>query len=602
MATTYHLGVYQPLSWLVLAVQYSLFGMSAGPYHAVSLLFHALTVVVLFFVARRVLVLMLATLWNSATADDAEQPGSAWFRPHRMLDVAAAIAALLFAVHPLRVEAVAWLSCQPYTLCAMMFLLCVYTYLLAHERTTSAEEGDTANRGSVRMGYLLLSILFALLALLAKAPAVTIPGVLVVIDLFVLRRMGGERSSGGRTWWVYIEKCIFVLVALPFAYAAAQAKADVTMSAGDWELLPRLAHASYGLWFYIVKTVWPFELLPFYELRGSIDPGDAQFAAAILAALLAGVLVILRWKKWPGVVAAALFYAVVLSPNVGFVQYGWQITADRYSYLPSMGWMLLIGGGILASYLRRAQDRSVQSGPSAAMVGLAGMVILLTGAMAWRYTLVWQDSLSLWSYTLARIPDSPVANGCMGTALVDRGRYAESLEFFQRQQAADPDSATTHYNIGFALSHTGQNAAAVEELQKALALKPDYGEAYFNMANAYMALNNPAAAVDAYRHAAELMPQDRDTHHNLAVALFALSSGDAALIDEALAEFKLTIALDPEYVEAYVNLGLAYVELGKPAQAMDSFRQALAIDPQHPRVRSWLAHLQEQQTKPEQAE
>src|SRR5881628_574134 len=324
---TTHLGHYIPLTWMTLGLDYLLWGLNPVGYHLTSLLLHAANAVVFFFVVRRILTLAL--------------PSSE--RGHA-LAVAAGFAALVFAIHPLRVESVAWVTERRDVLSGLFYLSAILIYLWACE-------GGARGRG-----WYWLSVAVFVLALLSKSMVVNLPVVLLILDVYPLRRLGGALG-----WWseparrVYVEKIPFVLLAAAASAIAVMAQSSVHAAASLAQLsVPgRLAVSAYGLSFYLEKMVAPLNLSPLYEL-GTVNPWATPFLLSYGVVLALTALALAFRHRLPGLPAAGLAYVVILLPVLGIFQNGPQIAADRYTYLAGMGWAILGGAALLAAWRRRS--------------------------------------------------------------------------------------------------------------------------------------------------------------------------------------------------------------------------------------------------------
>src|SRR5213592_402053 len=288
---TTHLGHYIPLTWMTLGLDYLLWGMNPLGYHLTNLLLHAENAVVFFFVVRRILTLALL---------GASERGLA-------LAVSAGFAALVFAIHPLRVESVAWATERRDVLSGLFYLLTILMYLRAYEF------------GARGRGWYWLAVAVFVCALLSKSMVVNLPVVLLILDVYPLRRLGGAIG-----WWseparrVYVEKIPFVLLAAAASAIAVMAQSSVhaALSLAQLSMPGRLAISAYGLSFYLWKMVVPVNLSPFYE-RGLIDPWATPFLLSYGLVLAITAIVLALRRRVPGLLAAWLAYIVVLSPVLG---------------------------------------------------------------------------------------------------------------------------------------------------------------------------------------------------------------------------------------------------------------------------------------------
>jgi protein O-mannosyl-transferase len=414
--TTFMAGVYQPLAWLAFETQYVLCGLDPRGYHLTSLLLHA-TVAVSFYA------LSVALLVRCRPDPFLHRP---WARA-----AGAGLATALFVVHPLRVEAVAWASCQPYLPCALFAVLAVLAYLRA--------VGDGP---SPRWGWLAGSCALYVAALLCKAPAVALPAVLVILDVYPLRRLGGGpgRWLGPAARRVWLEKAPFVATGLVFMGLALAAKADAhsLMLRGD-DVATRIARACYGTWLYLLKTAVPRDITALYPLPPRLDRFAPPFAASVLMTLAVSVGLFCLRRRWPGLLAAWLSYLVLLAPSSGLVRIGPQLAADRYSYLSMAGLVVPLAAGLGLAWASGRRARAV----ALIAVGVAIPVLVL---LTWGQCRVWRTSASLWSHVLDHGGASPTAHGGMGFALCNQGRYEEAMAHFDEAVRLDPRDPLSHSN------------------------------------------------------------------------------------------------------------------------------------------------------------
>jgi tetratricopeptide (TPR) repeat protein len=573
MWTAFHMGHYIPLTWMTFGLDYLLWGLQPVGYHLTSLLLHATNAVVFYFVVRRLL--------------QAALPGRFEHRPAG-LTVSAACAALLFALHPLRVESVAWATERRDVLSGLFYLLAALLYLRACER------------GERGRGWYWAAVGVFACALLSKSMAVSLPVVLLILDAYPLRRLGGARG-----WWsdaarrVYLEKIPFFVLAGTVSAIAFLALARLHNMAPLEQLsVPvRLAISAYGLSFYLWKTVVPVNLSPLYELRG-VNPWATPFLLSYgVVATLVGLAWALR-RPVPGLAAAWLAFIVILFPVLGVFQNGPQIAADRYTYLAGLGWATLAGAGLFYAWPRRP----------VLLAGAAAGVLLALAALTWNQVRVWHDSQTLWTHALALDPHSPVAEHDLGVALARQGQPAAAIEHYRQALKLWPEYADAHYNWGRALAQQGKLTEAIEHYRQALTLWPEYADAHYNLGVALAQQGQPAEAIEHYRQVLKLSPDYADAHYRLGVALArqgnpagaiehyqqalrlkpdladAVNSWGAALVRqgkraEALERFQHALRLRPDFAAAHANLGAALAGQGRLAEATEHLQQALCLEP-----------------------
>lgn len=480
MFTTIQMGHYQPLSWLTFAGDYLVWGMNPAGYHLGSLVWHVLCSVAVFD-----LLCVLLRLPQHGAAPDSTYRVE-WF---------ALLAAMLFSLHPLRVETVAWATERRGALSGLFFVLAVSFYLryvLRRRRAARMAGGlRTPPRAfeSATRAYRFSVIAFAL-SLLAKEFGVTLPAVLLILDAFPLRRLRGARRRLARRLVPLLrEKAPYIgLSALGCLIAALSSlQSQVALSLGEYGFSNRVAQAAYALMLYLSKTVWPAGLSPIYEIPAAMNPADPLFlgsAAGIV--LLSGALWLLR-RRLPALLAAWACVVVILLPVLGLFQTGRQLAADRYTYLPAIAFSALIAGG-LASAARRVRPAAAAPG---AVVSVTILLVLIV--FAWRtdqQCRVWRNSETLWTHALRVQPESSVAATNLGLVRVQQERLDEGITLLQRAIRLDPRSAEAHNNCGIALAKQGDLNAAIEHFEAGLRIKPEHPGLWGNLERA-RALRKP---------------------------------------------------------------------------------------------------------------
>ena len=597
---TTHQGHYIPLTWMTLGLDYLLWGMNPVGYHLTNLLLHAANAVVFFFVVRRLLARALPSPSEHGYA----------------LAVSAGVAALVFAIHPLRVESVAWVTERRDVLSGLFYLVAILLYLRACE-------GMARGRG-----WYWLSVAVFVCALLSKSMVVNLPVVLLILDVYPLRRLGGTIG-----WWseearrVYVEKIPFVLLAAAASAMAviAQLSARAAVPLAHLSVPGRLAVSAYGLSFYLWKMAVPVNLSPLYEAPRTLNFGATPFLLSYGLVLTITAFVLALRRRVPGLPAAWLAYIVILLPVLGIVQSGPQIAADRYTYLAGLGWAILAGAGLL--FCGRASRRSTTGTPITwPIAGVAICAVAGLGVLTWNQAQIWHDSERLWTHALATYPQTSMAQNNLGAVLADQGKLAEAIEHYQRAlqirpenvealnnlgvalarqgklaEASDPfkqalqnrpDYAEAHTNWGVALAQQGKLAEAIEQHERALKIRPEYAEALNNLGVALENQGKLAEAGDHYRQAVRVKPDYALAHYNWGNAL-----AQQGKLPEASEHYHQALQLRPNYAEAHNNLGLALAQQGKMAEASDHYRQALRIMPNDVEVHNNLGRALAQQGK-----
>ena len=526
MFSTFLMGHYQPLTWVTFALDYQLWGMAPFGYHLTSLLLHTANALLFYWVSQR---LLRAAIGPLSEEDN-------W-----RLELSAGLAALLFAIHPLRVESVAWATERRDVLSGLFYFLTLYFYLRA---------GENSHPSSHRR-WLGAAVAAYLLSLMSKAMAMTLPVVLLLLDIYPLKRLAGNPAN----WFkresraVLYEKLQFVILAIGFAIVALIAQ-EVTGALKPLEqlgVLSRLLQAGFAYIFYLWKTIWPFGLAPIYELP--IETGLWFWVFVLSTGAMIGLTLALYSSigRWPMVFACWVYYIVVLAPVTGVAQSGPQLVADRYSYLACLGWPLLLAGGVFRWWPGRESRASGQRQLFAATVLL---VLVSLGFLTWQQTAVWRSPISLWQH---------------GTK-------------------AEPLSSIAHYNLGRALERENDSTAAIESYRRAVAVNPSYTKAHFNLARLLALKGLEAEAIAHYRRVIEVRPDHTDAHNDLGL-LLELKGEDAA----ALVEFRKAIQLEPDHPKALFNLAELLAKQGDLTSATAHYEQAARINPNEPAIQIRLA-------------
>jgi tetratricopeptide (TPR) repeat protein len=505
-----HARNWHPLTTISHMLDCQLYGLNAGGHHATNTVLHAIAVLLLFGVLRQ----MTGTMWKSA------------------------IVAALFAVHPLHVESVAWVSERKDVLSAVFFFLMLGMYV-HYTRLPSI------------MRYLLVTVLFAA-GLMAKSMLVTAPVVLILLDYWPLNRIRGEQADVGRQLLeLVIEKIpLFVLSAGACIITFVLQERAI----GAIPPLPffwRLENAVVTYVTYIWQTLWPTRLAVFYP-----HPNNTlaiwQVILAIGFLLVATVAAIIFRRKQPYVLTGWFWYLVMLLPVIGLVQVGEQGHADRYTYLPNIGLFLIavwLGGDVLAVFGVRSRF-----GVATAVV----ITVALAGA-AFVQTSYWRNSESLWTHALAVTSANDVAHNNLGYLCVDRGELDKAISHFEAALTIRSGKRDHHYDLGTtfmqmnladALARKGQSDEAMAHYDEALRLQPYYADAYYNRGS----------------------------------VLFA-----KGLLNEAVADWEKALQIEPGYADAHTGLGNALLQQGLLREAIAHYEQASAVAPTDPYSRNNMA-------------
>ena len=454
--TTFLVGVYQPLAWLLFETEYLFRQLDPRAYHFTSLALQVCNAVVLY-------VLTVALLTRCQTESCFESPWTC--------SLSAGLATALFAVHPLRVEAVAWASCQPYLPCILFSMLSVLAYLRAFPMDSSP-----------RRSWLVGSFLLFVAALLFKAVAVSLPAVLLILDVYPLRRFGegAGRWFGASARSALLEKIPFVMVSLVFMGLAIAARVQSPFLIEQYDASEAIAQACYAIWFYIEKTVLPLDLIAFYPLPKGLNWLAFPYSLSIVATLAMTAGLFLLRRRWPGLLAAWVSYLVILAPNSGIIRNNsFVIAADRYSYMAMLGSVMLAAAGFCRLW-RMAWRWHPQAAVGMIAIGL-GALLGLT-ALTRDQCRTWLNSETLWTHVLTHGGNSSfVAHNNLGEALRARGSDQAAEAHFIEALRLSPGYVEAHIQLGHILQPKGSDQEAEAYFTEALRLNPGYADAHNNL-------------------------------------------------------------------------------------------------------------------------
>ena len=486
--TTGHAWNWHPLTWLSHMLDVQLYGLDPGLHHVTSVLLHVANTLLLFGVLWR----MTGMVWRSA------------------------FVAALFGVHPLHVESVAWVAERKDVLSTFFWMLTLWGYTAYARRPTRGRYG-------------MVIVLFAL-GLAAKPMLVTLPFVLLLLDFWPLRR-------GALGWRLVWEKLPLVGLA-----AAASVVTFLVQQRGGTvpgiEALPaglRAQNALVSYAVYVAKALWPVHLAAFYPYPVSFPAWQVGGAVA----LLVGASVFAWTARRHGYVPVGwLWYVGTLVPVIGFVQVGNQALADRYTYIPLVGLLLIVAWGVPEALDRWPGRRLV-------LPAGAGLVIVACMATARSQVAHWRSNTTLWEHALAVTTGNHVAHNSVGNILMREGRVDEALAHYTAAVHYRPGYALGHGSLGLALARQGRFDDAIAHYAEALRLDPGLANAHYNLGLALARLGRDAEALPHFEEAVRLKPDSAETRRVLAAALAA-----AGRTTDAVAQYAEVLRIDPEDANA----------------------------------------------------
>jgi tetratricopeptide (TPR) repeat protein len=532
-----HMENWIPLSMISHMLDCQFYHLDPSGHHLTNVLFHATAVVLLFLVLRQ----MTGALWRSA------------------------FVAAVFAVHPLRVESVAWVAERKDVLSGVFFMLTICAYMHYARRPSPIRYG-------------LLAFLFAL-GLMSKPMLVTVPLVLLLLDYWPLNRIDVIQPLGRMvSKRLLLEKLPLFALVVAASIATFFLQTKAASSFGAFSLPMRLGNALVSYVAYLQQMFWPSNLAVMYPMpRDGVPFWQVIVASVLLLSISIGVFALRKTR--PYLLVGWLWYLVMMVPVIGIIQVGSQARADRYTYLPEIGlYMALVWGAIdLSSKWRRWQIVLAGSG----LIILSALIICARTQVSY-----WRNSELLWNHTLACTPPNYIAEGNLAAALREQGRVDEAILHFQKAVQINPADAEAHYNLGATLHQKGSIDEVIAQFEQALQIDPDYAEAHDNLGNALFEKGNVDDAITHYQQGLRIKPDNANIHNNLGLAL--LQKGR---LDEAIAQYEQALQIKSDYADAHNNLATALLKKGDITGAVSHFRQTVQFNPDNVNAQGMLAWL-----------
>ena len=538
--THVHAQNWHPLTTISHMLDYQLYGLKAGGHHFTNVLLHSIAVMLLFLLLRQ----MTGALWRSA------------------------FVAAVFAIHPLRVESVAWVAERKDVLSAVFFMLTLIAYV-CYVRKPSLSR------------YTTVAFLFVL-GLMSKPMLVTVPLVLLLLDYWPLHRFAASTSVKSKAkplrGWdrqsisgrLVLEKIPLLALSAVSASVTFLAQTQAIGRTGELPLLWRVNNAFVTCITYVWQMIWPLKLAVFYpHPENGLPHWEIILSVALLAAITASAFA-LR-KKHPYMITGWLWYLVMLAPVIGLVQVGWQGHADRYTYLPQIGLYLLVSLAIteLAVSLRiRRQVLAI----------VATIVIAALSWRAWIQTSYWRDSETLWRHALAVTSNNDVADNNLGIVLLGRGQVDEAISRFQMALNIRLENAPAHDNLAKAFLQKGRVAEAMAHYHKLLEIQPDNLETRNILGTVLFQQGRVQEAIDQWQDTLSIQPDNGNAKSNLAwvFATYPEKSVRDGAKAVQLAEQALQLSGGKNPV-IFRTLAAAYAERGRFSEAVEAAQRGLEL-------------------------
>jgi len=564
--TTSHTGYWHPLTLLSYMLDYELFGLHPAGYHIVNLFFHIANSLLLFLILHR----MTKALWQSA------------------------FVAAVFVLHPLHVESVAWVAERKDVLSTFFWMLTMGSYALYVQRR--------------ELKRYLLTLFFFAMGLMAKPMLVTLPFVLLLLDYWPLRRLTigkasvnehtqsakslntrSKKKERGRNrkkpehanktekqtrqrpaiGHIILEKVPFFLLSLASSIVTyiAQQKSGAMGSLQSCPLSARIANSIVSYCGYIGKIVWPENLAVLYPYPGILPTW--QVIGAVIFLVITTSLIIRTAKRYPYLTTGWLWYLGTLVPVIGLVQVGVQDMADRYTYVPIIGVLIMVAWGV-PELLKKWRHRN------AALATLAVIILCIFSFVTWKQVQYWQNSITLFTHALDVTSNNYTAHGNLGHSLLTQGKVEEAIHHYSEALRICPNCYDENNNLGIALQEQGRVEEAISHYVEAIRLNPNYIKAYVNLGEALASQGKFTEAMAFFSKALQIKPDSAEVHYNIGTML--LSRGN---FNEAIYHFREAIRIKPDYAKAYNNLGSALLLRGETDEAIRSFQQALLLRPDY---------------------
>jgi Flp pilus assembly protein TadD len=525
------IGHWHPLTWLSHMLDCQLYGLNAHGHHMTNLLFHAATAILLFLVLRQ----MTGALWRSA------------------------FVAMIFAIHPLRVESVVWVSERKDVLSGFFFVLTLGAYVRYVRHPPSW------------IRYATVVLLFAL-GLLSKNMLVTLPFVLLLLDYWPLGRLEPAVPHSLRP--LLVEKIPLFLLSAASCVATFLAPEKVNNL--DWMPVSfRLGNAVVSYVVYLQEMIWPAGLAIPY-LATPLAIWKVTVSAMLLTVISVGVFAFRRHRY---LVAGWLWYLGMMVPVIGMVQISYYVHADRYTYLPQIGLY------ILAAWATAELCSSWRHGRLVLIVG-GTMIIAVLIACARIQVSYWRNNESFWQHTLAVTQNNIVACKKLASFYSRQGRMTEAMDCYFKVLQIKPDDADVLYDLGNAFAQRGDWDNAISSYRHALQATPDQADILNNLGFALTTKKQFADAIACYEAALKLDPDSASTHNNLATVLFMEQR-----FDEAVQHYRAALRVIPDDLQICVNLGDTLARQGQTAEAVKSYQEALRLKPGDAKIQAKLQAL-----------
>jgi len=554
---TDHAKLWHPLTWISLMLDHQLYGLNTGGYHVTNLILHILSTLLLFELLKR----MTGAVWRSA------------------------FVAALFAIHPLHVETVSWVTKRKDVLSGFFWMLTLFLYVYYTEKPAIQR-------------YLLVLLCYAC-AVMSKPMVVTLPVIMILLDYWPLSRLriGIKNKKGSLILWQLKEKTPFFILSMVSVFSVFYIH---RVRGNPLEVGPpfasRLANAFFSFMAYLHKTFWPRDLSFFYPFSDQIPLWQVLGSAGMIVVISFAIL--MAMKRLPFLFVGWAWYAITIAPVIGIIFNSDRTMSDNYTYLPSIGIFILTAWSVPLLFPRQGWRQKI--------LATAGMLLIAVLAlMAWKQCGYWKDNATISRHSLEIEKNNYMAHNVLGSALLTEGKPEEAISQYNESIRLKPGYAHTYVGRGRVYEKLGQYQRALNDFNHAISLAPYSSDAFNSRGLVYVKLGRHQQALHDFNQAISLNPSESDAYLNRAMVYEKLGQyqksihdynrinpGDADAFNnrgtvfyklgryqQAINDYSHAIRLQPEHADGYNNRGLAYGRTGRYQQAIDDFNKAIRLKP-----------------------
>lgn len=555
----FHVSNWHPLAWVSHAIDYWAWGLNPLGHHLSSIVIHAINTFVVVLLVFKLLDLLPKPLHRNNEAKSLSD---------REIFITAVTTGLLFGLHPIHVESVAWISERKDLLCALFFLLSILKYTQYAKSVSNESVREKKIRKVINKHYLLTFIFFSL-SLLSKPMAITLPIILLLLDWYPLDRIRFQSYKA-----LLVEKVPFFTLSLVSAILTilAQRSGGSIATIEEFPLSVRVIVGGQALIVYLWKMVCPLNLIPFYPYPQNASLFSLKYFIVIILVFVISSVCLIYYRKRKLWITIWAYYVVTLIPVLGIIQVGSQSMADRYTYLPSFSIFLAIGIGMARVTTKLLKRRALSF---AIVVGAAFLTLSLSMSyLTIKQICIWKNSYSLWNYVIKKEPDKvPQAYFSLGTVFLEKEELDSAIGYYSKSLELNPKYVEAYENRGYIFEKMGRFYEAASDYSKSIDLRPSRYQAYYNRAGVFTEMGAIENALADYDKVIHLDPTNYDAYNNRGIVLYSIGQ-----LDKALSAYNQAITLDPERYEAFYNRGALYENIGQLENALADYDRTVSLN------------------------